>query len=238
MGGGFLFQASLSLPGSPFNIRRASRGSHQLSHRNGRPRFTGADTKPLVLNTLLDAEVNTHTDPCRHENNWSLGQRNAVVRPRAKQIIITTRLHFQEHLPYADDSNAVTPMSEENGAIVVPVSYANFGSRHSSYTSHTSRITYTSHADLFKPPMTKERQLRSRSARNYFNPSEQRYYRDVRDSVWIQRGAPIKHQKIFILFTVVAGTPREIFRKSLRFVTHYSVCARIIIHASFVVVTL
>lgn len=53
----FRFQASLSLPGSPFNIRRASRGSHQLSHRNGRPRFTGADTKPLVLNTLLDAEV-------------------------------------------------------------------------------------------------------------------------------------------------------------------------------------
>lgn len=51
------FQTSLSLPGSPFNIRRASRGSHQLSHRNGRPRFTGADTKPLVLNTLLDAEV-------------------------------------------------------------------------------------------------------------------------------------------------------------------------------------
>ncbi|XP_025407764.1 sodium channel protein para-like isoform X2 [Sipha flava] len=132
-------KASLSLPGSPFNIRRASRGSHQLSHRNGRPRFTGADTKPLVLNTLLDAE---------------------------------------EHLPYADDSNAVTPMSEENGAIIVPVSYANFGSRHSSYTSHTSRITYTSHADLFKPPMTKERQLRSRSARNYYNPSEQRYYQD------------------------------------------------------------
>jgi len=87
---------------------------------------------------------------------------------------------FQEHLPYADHSNAVTPMSEENGAIIVPVSYANFGSRHSSYTSHTSRITYTSHADLFKPPMTKERQLRSRSARNYFNPSDQRYYRDVR----------------------------------------------------------
>jgi len=71
-------------------------------------------------------------------------------------------------------------MSEENGAIIVPVSYANFGSRHSSYTSHTSRITYTSHADLFKPPMTKERQLRSRSARNYFNPSDQRYHRDVR----------------------------------------------------------
>jgi len=27
----------------------------------------------------------------------------------------------QEHLPYADDSTAATPMSEENGAIIVPI---------------------------------------------------------------------------------------------------------------------
>ncbi|XP_050525593.1 sodium channel protein para-like isoform X2 [Daktulosphaira vitifoliae] len=131
---------SLSLPGSPFNLRRASRGSHQLSHRNTRPRFSGVDTKPLVLNTLLDAE---------------------------------------EHLPYADDSNAVTPMSEENGAILIPLSYANFGSRHNSYTSHTSRITYTSHADLIKQPVpTKESQLRSRSAKNYQNSGEQKFYKE------------------------------------------------------------
>jgi len=57
-------------------------------------------------------------------------------------------LDAQEHLPYADDSNAVTPMSEENGTIVVPVYYANLGSRHSSYTSHASRLSYTSHGDL------------------------------------------------------------------------------------------
>lgn len=83
-------QASLSLPGSPFNLRRGSRGSHQLTLRNGRGRLVppGADRKPLVLSTYLDA---------------------------------------QEHLPYADDSNAVTPMSEENGAIIVPVYYANLG---------------------------------------------------------------------------------------------------------------
>lgn len=54
----------------------------------------------------------------------------------------------QEHLPYADDSNAVTPMSEENGAMVVPIYYANLGSRHSSYTSHASHKSYTSHGDL------------------------------------------------------------------------------------------
>ncbi|KAK2588266.1 hypothetical protein KPH14_004294 [Odynerus spinipes] len=128
--------ASLSLPGSPFNLRRSSRGSHQFTIRNGRGRFVGppgGDRKPLVLSTYLDA---------------------------------------QEHLPYADDSNAVTPMSEENGTIVVPVYYANLGSRHSSYTSHASRLSYTSHGDLLGgiasaigKPMTKESRLRSRSVR-------------------------------------------------------------------------
>lgn len=78
--------------------------------------------------------------------------------------MLSTYLDAQEHLPYADDSAAVTPMSEENGAIIVPV-YTNLGSRHNSYTSHTSRISYTSHGDLLngKPPTTKESQLRSRS---------------------------------------------------------------------------
>lgn len=37
------------------------------------------------------------------------------------------------------------------------------GSRHSSYTSHQSRISYTSHGDLLG---TKEQKLRSRSSRN------------------------------------------------------------------------
>ncbi|KAL4710946.1 hypothetical protein ACJJTC_017911 [Scirpophaga incertulas] len=120
-------QASLSLPGSPFNLRRGSRGSHQMALRpNGRARYPpGADRKPLVLSTYLDA---------------------------------------QEHLPYADDSNAVTPMSEENGAIIIPVYYANLGSRHSSYTSHQSRLSYTSHGDLLGKAQTKEARLRGRSA--------------------------------------------------------------------------
>lgn len=41
--------------------------------------------------------------------------------------MLSTYLDAQEHLPYADDSNAVTPMSEENGAIIVPVYYTNMG---------------------------------------------------------------------------------------------------------------
>lgn len=82
-----------------------------------------------------------------------------------KPLVLSTYLDAQEHLPYADDSNAVTPMSEENGAIIVPVYYANLGSRHSSYTSHQSRISYTSHGDLLGG-MTKESRLRGRSSRN------------------------------------------------------------------------
>ncbi|KAH8304189.1 hypothetical protein KR059_003179 [Drosophila kikkawai] len=146
---------SLSLPGSPFNIRRGSRSSHKYTIRNGRGRFgiPGSDRKPLVLSTYQDA---------------------------------------QQHLPYADDSNAVTPMSEENGAIIVPVYYGTLGekmkivykqthptnpritgSRHSSYTSHQSRISYTSHGDLLGgmavmgvSTMTKESKLRNRNTRN------------------------------------------------------------------------
>lgn len=116
-----VLQASLSLPGTPINLRRGSRGSHQITWRTANGRRFG-DKKPLVLSTYLDA---------------------------------------QEHLPYADDSAAVTPMSEENGAIIVPV-YTNLGSRHNSYTSHTSRISYTSHGDLLNgKPLTKEAQLKA-----------------------------------------------------------------------------
>ncbi|KAL3223875.1 hypothetical protein MRX96_027177 [Rhipicephalus microplus] len=102
-------QASLSLPGSPFNLRRGSRGSQlSVSWRSNGRRL--GDRKPLVLQTYRDA---------------------------------------QEHLPYADDSNAVTPMSEDNGAILLPM-YASLASRHSSYTSHSSRLSYTSHGgDVF-----------------------------------------------------------------------------------------
>lgn len=81
-------KASLSLPGSPFTMRRASRGSHQFTWRNGPRRMGGAN------------------------NNSSSGDR--------KPLVLSTYLDAQEHLPYADDSAAVTPMSEDNGAIVVP----------------------------------------------------------------------------------------------------------------------
>lgn len=73
---GCIKQGSLSLPGSPFNIRRGSRGSCSYPHKHHRK----GDKKPLVLSSYMDA---------------------------------------QEHLPYADDSTVVTPMSEENGGIII-----------------------------------------------------------------------------------------------------------------------
>ncbi|XP_026673472.1 sodium channel protein para-like, partial [Ceratina calcarata] len=77
-------------------------------------------------------------------------------------------------------------MSEENGTIVVAPYYTNLGSRHSSYTSHASRVSYTSHGDLIggianAKPMTKESQLRIRSSRppsvnGHFTDSNQKYH--------------------------------------------------------------
>nr|AON96183.1 voltage-gated sodium channel alpha isoform 6 [Spodoptera exigua] len=96
-----------------------------------------------------------------------------------KPLVLSTYLDAQEHLPYADDSNAVTPMSEENGAIIIPVYYANLGSRHSSYTSHQSRLSYTSHGDLLGggKAQTKEARLRNRSAsRNHSVTSQPHAY--------------------------------------------------------------
>ena len=52
-------------------------------------------------------------------------------------------LDAQDHFPFADDSTAVTPMSEENGGVIVQ---PNGGwSRRNSYTSHGS---YGSHGGI------------------------------------------------------------------------------------------
>ncbi|GFU56129.1 sodium channel protein para [Trichonephila clavipes] len=85
--------------------------------------------------------------------NWRNGRRYGDRKP----LVLQTLVDAQEHLPYADDSNAVTPMSEENGAIIIPV-YTNL-TQHSSYTSHSSRISYNSHGDIYGKGLTKESQL-------------------------------------------------------------------------------
>ncbi|OXA50295.1 Sodium channel protein para [Folsomia candida] len=119
-------KSTTSLPGSPYNVSRASHNYSQYSRCLD-------EKRPLILSTYLDA---------------------------------------QQHLPFADDSTAATPMSEENGTIIVPFNQSwhphhhphaqHFGyiSRHSSYNSHCSRLSYHSHDQL---PVTKEKQLRDRS---------------------------------------------------------------------------
>ncbi|XP_064599687.1 sodium channel protein type 4 subunit alpha B-like [Liolophura sinensis] len=97
-------RASLSLPGSPFTPRRASRAS-QFSWRKSRP-GRATDRTPLVYSYLETI-----------------------------------------NLPYADDSNAVTPTSEE--LCNVPHKKDIFNGRRGSFVSHQSR---RSHPDGPKSP--------------------------------------------------------------------------------------
>ena len=66
-------------------------------------------------------------------------------------MVLFTYLDAQEHLPYADDSAAVTPKSELNGGIMVvdtPTRHINIA-RKFSYTSHSGKAdSYNSHTDL------------------------------------------------------------------------------------------
>ena len=88
-----------------------------------------------------------------------------------KPLILFTYLDAQEHLPYADDSTAVTPKSELNGGIVVdtPTRIAGL-SRKMSYNSHSGKVdySYNSHENLRYPPSissnTKEGILTKRMA--------------------------------------------------------------------------
>ena len=88
-----------------------------------------------------------------------------------KPLILFTYLDAQEHLPYADDSTAVTPKSELNGGIVVDTPTRMAGlSRKMSYNSHSGKVdySYNSHENLRYPPSissnTKEGILTKRMA--------------------------------------------------------------------------
>ena len=89
-----------------------------------------------------------------------------------KPLILFTYLDAQEHLPYADDSTAVTPKSELNGGIVVDTPTRNLAglSRKMSYNSHCGKVdySYNSHENLRYPPSiasnTKEGILTKRMA--------------------------------------------------------------------------
>ena len=81
-----------------------------------------------------------------------------------KPLVLFTYLDAQEHLPYADDSAAVTPKSELNGGIVVDTPTRMNLARKFSYSSHTGKEgSYTSHTDL-RYEKTKESALRKKMA--------------------------------------------------------------------------
>jgi hypothetical protein len=96
---------------------------------------------------------------------------------RGSRMVLSTYMDAQNHLPYADDSTAATPMSEENGAMILTHHYSFHGNGQnyfhqpsfgglSSYNSHASRLSYTSHDFLTKrhpnAVITKESQLMQR----------------------------------------------------------------------------
>lgn len=100
-------QASLSLPGTPFDKRRSG-SQYSVTWARNDKRY--GDRMPLMLKNL---------DP---------------------------------DLPFADESDAASPVSEESGAVLATSPLASVPhSRHSSYTSHCSRISYTSHGDVYGP---------------------------------------------------------------------------------------
>ena len=68
-----------------------------------------------------------------------------------KPLVLFTYLDAQEHLPYADDSTAVTPKSEMNGGIIVDTPSKMGLGRKFSYNSHTGKESYTSHTDVRYP---------------------------------------------------------------------------------------
>ena len=119
-----------SLPASPF-VQRASKSTSFSSH----VRLTGK------YGSSVEAAAAAA----------------AAAAAGKKPLVLFTYLDAQEHLPYADDSTAVTPKSELNGGIVVDTPTRMGLARKLSYNSHTGKLvdnSYNSHTDLRYPPGT------------------------------------------------------------------------------------
>ena len=120
-----------SLPASPF-VQRASKSTSFSSH----VRLTGKYGSSAEAAAAVAAAM----------GGTSQGK---------KPLVLFTYLDAQEHLPYADDSTAVTPKSELNGGIVVDTPTRMGLARKLSYNSHTGKLvdnSYNSHTDLRYPP--------------------------------------------------------------------------------------
>ena len=68
-----------------------------------------------------------------------------------RQWLRSSYLDTRDHLPYVDDSRVGSPNGSLDGQVIhLSQGWPGLGphSRHNSYSSHTSRITYNSHAEL------------------------------------------------------------------------------------------
>lgn len=126
-------------------------------------------TSPFVRRASKSNSFGSHI---RLHEKYGGNQGGGSTGGGKKQLVLFTYLDAQEHLPYADDSNAVTPKSEANGFILVDTPTRINLARRVSYTSHTGKVdSYNSHTDLrtyptsvIATPSAKESSLRRRMA--------------------------------------------------------------------------
>ena len=114
-----------------------------------------------------------------------------------KPLVLFTYLDAQEHLPYADDSTAVTPKSEMNGGIIVdtPSKMGAGLSRKFSYNSHTGKESYTSHTDVRYPNLnTKTGTLVNRMAL---------MFSDMDNKQQLGTGTPNSHHGTYIMEPII-----------------------------------
>merc|ERR550532_279274 len=110
-----------------------------------------------------------------------------------KPLVLFTYLDAQEHLPYADDSTAVTPKSEMNGGIIVDTPSKMGGlSRKFSYNSHTGKESYTSHTDVRYPNLNTKTGMMVNRMALMFSDLEHAKPVATPNSHYIME--PIKHQ--------------------------------------------
>lgn len=141
----------MSVRSATLSVYRSNLGSNDSIDRNN-SKLSSLPASPFVRRTS-----NSFSSHVRlHDKYGNLNK---------KPLVLFTYLDAQEHLPYADDSTAVTPKSELNGGIVVDTPTRMGLGRKYSYNSHTGKVdSYNSHTDLRYAANTKEDTLRKRMA--------------------------------------------------------------------------
>ncbi|CAB4055060.1 SCN2A [Lepeophtheirus salmonis] len=137
-----LRSASLSVYRSEDSLDEPHNQLHRIRQTLNNSKLNSLPASPFVRRTSKSNSFSSHLRLQEEKYGNSASK---------KPLVLFTFVDAQEHLPYADDSTAVTPKSELNGGIVVdaPNRINNINSRKYSYNSHTGKIdSYNSHTDL------------------------------------------------------------------------------------------